>query len=91
MIFRYIFQSACQNRKYELQYLCYKREQLGNANRRCAEKIYIGVWRSLVCDNCNHQKSAAFKTVKHLASIYRKRKTLRKALRAPKHKSWATK
>ena len=24
-IFRYIFQSACQNRKYGLQYLCYKR------------------------------------------------------------------
>ena len=23
-IFRYIFQSACQNRKYGLQYLCYK-------------------------------------------------------------------
>ena len=30
-IFRYIFQSACQNRKYGLQYLCYKRETFNRA------------------------------------------------------------
>ena len=30
-IFRYIFQSACQNRKYGLQYLCYKREMFNRA------------------------------------------------------------
>ncbi len=37
MIFRYIFQSACQIEKYELQYLCYKTKLIKEFYRGMAQ------------------------------------------------------